>query len=119
MKQLFIFLFTSVLVTSCNYYQNDSWQSHYQMMDMGATVSGGDGGGGGGGSAFGGAFGDDFEYTPLNQRETSTSSYYCGEGGSPKHYTPYEVRSTNNYYRGTDENGAYQRNSDIGSYYGH
>lgn len=88
-------------------------------MDVNVTILD-DGDGGGDVDIFGGAFGDDFQYTPHSQ-STDQPSYHWGDEGTSisSHYTPYSVGSSTPYYRGTDDNGNYSRSGDIGSYYGH
>lgn len=99
MKQMLL-LFTALALSACDHFQNDNWQSYYQQIDVGVTGGAEDEGTS---NPFGGAFGDFFNY------KSQGSSRYWGEDGASvnSHYKPYRVGSSNQYYRGTDENGVY------------
>lgn len=98
MKYIYL-LITTFALASCDHFQNDKWQSHWQQIDLGVTGGSDEGAS----NPFGGAFGDNFHY------QTQGSSLYWGDEGAKvnSHYSPYQVGSSTQYYRGTDEFGNY------------
>lgn len=114
MKQL-LFLLLPFAVASCDYYNKDNIQTYFQTREVEVTVNqSGDVNSAVG--AFGGAFGDGFQYTPINSENPAS---YWGEGqvNPNSNYQPYEPGKSTPYYMGADENGQY--GGGIGSYYGH